>query len=591
VDFSRRYQSIRHLLDCGAEERPDAIFLRNPETGEEICYSELRRRARVLSRRLAALGLEPGDRACSVVDNPVFTLEFVLGAAYGGFVAVPLSPRDPGTIASVRDCGAKVMVSSPDAPVWIAEPGDRTALLGDDKALIVYTSGTTGSRKGVVLSHAAMLAGAADTARVHQLSAEDRTLCVMPLHHVNALLCTLVPTIFSGGSVVLPRRFHAAEFWQLMRSHRCTWSALVPTMVAELVSAGQPPSWQREEFAHVRFVRCSAAPLNSALHRAFEAMFGLPLIEGMGCTEAGNFIFLNPLPPAPRKIGSAGLAGAFEVRIVDQAGSSCPPGQDGEIVVRGASMMSGYINDPEQSARAVDGQGWLHTGDIGHLDADSYLYVSGRSKELIIKGGENIAPREIDEVLLSHPSVREAAAIGVPDRYWGQDVAAWVVPKSGVPCDALELQSYCERLLGPLKTPAWIRFVDGLPRGVTGKVLRAELAARVEPVAPRAPSEATDEPSPIEHAIARIWTEQLGKPVLDRHDNFFAVGGYSLLAVRILAAIRDATRVELPFSTFVDYPTIAGQAAIVREQLVAQLSRGDADDLLERMGTGGRSRP
>lgn len=594
MDFNsgsgRRYQSIRHLLDCRAEDRPDATFLRIPETGEDVCYSELRRRARVFCRRLTDLGLEPGDRACSVVDDPVFTLQFVLGAAYGGFVAVPLNPRVPGADALVRDCGARVTFSSPDEPAWIPEPGDRTALLGDDKALIIYTSGTIGSSKGVVLSQAALLAAAANTVRVHQLSAEDRTLCVMPLHHVNALTCTLVPTIFSGGSVVLPRRFHAAEFWQLMLSYRCTWSALVPTMVTELVSAGKPPYWQREEFAHVRFVRCSAAPLNPALHRAFEAMFEVPLIEAMGCTEAGSMIFTNPLPPAPRKVGSAGIAAGLQVRIVDQAGSSCPPGRTGEIVVRGPSLMSGYINDPDQTARAVDGQGWLHTGDIGHLDADGYIFISGRSKDLIIKGGENISPREIDDVLLSHPSVREAAAIGVPDRYWGQEVGAWVVPEAGSACDALELQAYCERLLGPVKTPAWIRFVASLPRGSTGKVLRAELGACTGGTAVSSvPLEGTAEPSPIEHVIARIWTEQFGKPVPNRHDNFFAVGGYSLLAVRILAAIRDATQVELPLSTFVDYPTIAGQATIVRERLLAQLSQGEADNLLGRIETNEQS--
>jgi hypothetical protein len=246
--------------------------------------------------------------------------------------------------------------------------------------------------------------------------------------------------------------------------------------------------------------------------------------------------------------------------------------------------MSGYINDPEQTARAIDGQGWLHTGDIGHFDPDGYMFISGRSKELIIKGGENISPREIDDVLLSHPSVREAAAVGVPDRYWGQEVGAWVVPKTGSPCDPLELQAYCERLLGPVKTPAWIRFIDSLPKGPMGKVLRLELAARTGAAeVSSVPPEGTAEPSPIEHEIARIWSEQFGKPVPNRHDNFFAVGGYSLLAVRILAAIRDATQLELPLSTFVDYPTIASQAAIVRERLFAQLSQDEADILLAQL--------
>ena len=588
--MSGRYQSIRHLLDCLAEERPDSPFRRAPETGEEILYRELRRRARVFSRRLTDLGLEPGDRACSVVDNPVFTLEFVLGAAYGGFVAVPLNPRDPGADECVRDCGARALFSSPDEPTWIAGPGDCAAQLGDDKGLIVYTSGTTGFKKGAVLSQAAMLASAVNTARVHELSSEDRVLCVMPLHHVNALLCTLVPTIFSGGSVVMPRRFHAAEFWKLMRSHRCTWSALVPTMVEELVSAGKPPYWQREEFAHVRFVRCSAAPLNPALHRAFEGMFELPLIEAMGCTEAGSMIFTNPLPPAPRKTGSAGIACGFQVRILDPAGRPCPPGTTGEIVVRGASLMSGYINDPEHSARAVDRLGWLHTGDIGHLDGDGYIFISGRSKELIIKGGENISPREIDDVLVSHPAVHEAAAVGVPDGYWGQEVGAWVVLATGMACDALELQAYCESLLGPLKTPAWIRFVASLPRGSTGKVLRVELAARMGAGVPSpAPAAGITEPSPIEHTIERIWTEQFGKPIPGRHDNFFAIGGYSLIAVRILAAIRHTTQVELPLSTFVDFPTIAGQAAMVRDRLLAQLSEGEADTLVARLESGEQS--
>ena len=233
---------------------------------------------------------------------------------------------------------------------------------------------------------------------------------------------------------------------------------------------GKPSS----RFQRIRFLRTSSAPLSPSLHREFLEKFKLPLIQAMGSSEGGN-VFSNPVPPGKNKIGSPGLPWGFETRIIDREGAGIPTGEPGEVLLRGDGMMQGYYKDPAGTAAALDAEGWLHTGDLAYQDEDGYFFVVGRSKELIIKGGMNIAPKQIDEVLESHPAVLEAAAVGVPDRYVGEDVVAFAVLRGGMNCDEGELLSFCESRLGHFKTPSRIHFVRDLPKGPSGKVQRLKL--------------------------------------------------------------------------------------------------------------------
>ncbi len=306
-------------------------------------------------------------------------------------------------------------------------------------------------------------------------SSADRSLLVLPLYHINAECVTLVPALMTGGSVVVPHRFSVSKFWDWLDEYRCTWSAIVPTIISQLLDWEDPRAGSRgAAFQRIRFLRSSSAPLSPSLHREFLDKFKLLLIQAMGSTEAGN-VFSNPLPPSENKIGSPGLPWGFEAKIVDPEGVELPPGEPGEVLVRGPAMMQGYYKEPDATAAVLDPDGWLHTGDLAYRDGDGYFFVVGRSKELIIKGGVNIAPRQIDEVLESHPAVLEAAAVGVPDRYLGEDLVAFVVLRAGASADERQLLTFCESRLGHFKTPSRIHLVQDLPKGPSGKVQRLKL--------------------------------------------------------------------------------------------------------------------
>jgi acyl-CoA synthetase (AMP-forming)/AMP-acid ligase II len=313
---------------------------------------------------------------------------------------------------------------------------------------------------------------------------------VLPLYHINAECVTLLPTLLSGGSVVIPSRFSVSHFWGWLEEYACTWSAVVPTIISRLLDSEDPSPGSREAlFRRLRFLRSSSAPLAPSLHREFIEKFKLLLIQAMGSSEAGN-VFSNPLPPGENKIGSPGLPWGFEARIVDQDGAELPSGESGEVLLRGPALMDGYYKEPEQTASVLDSDGWLHTGDLAYRDSDGYYFVVGRSKELIIKGGVNIAPRQIDDVLEAHPAILEAAAVGIPDHHLGEDVVAFVVLRADGAVDERELLTFCESRLGHFKTPTRIYFADDLPKGPSGKVQRLRLRealANSNPAATREP--------------------------------------------------------------------------------------------------------
>ena len=552
--------TIRDLIDRMAGTQPDDAFLISPETGRVLTFKGLQEQAHRLHSRFRQMGLEYGDKIAFLMDNGLFTAQLFLGTMYGGFVSVPLNVRAGVSQLSytLDHCDAKVVFvgSQYDAlikevmahvrrPVEVIsadldgclEVGDAPSIAdtlpsvrAEDAALLMYSSGTTGQPKGAVHTHRSVLAHGRNSARAHQLTAADRSLLVLPLYHINAECVTLLPALTSGGSVVIPHGFAVSEFWDWLDDYRCTWSALVPTIISQLLDWKDPKAENRAAaFQRIRFLRSSSAPLSPSLHREFIEKFELPLIQAMGSTEAGN-VFSNPVPPGTNKIGSPGLLWGFEGKIVDREGAELPDGQPGEILLRGDGLMQGYYKDPAETAAAVDAEGWLHTGDLAYRDGDGYFFVVGRSKELVIKGGMNIAPKQIDEILETHPAVLEAAAVGVPDRYLGEDLVAFAVLRNGMCCDEGELLSFCQGHLGYFKTPTRIHFVQDLPKGPSGKVQRLRLVEEAERRAvARSASltgssetcetdgygeqnvlSATDQP--IEKIIARIWSDLLEQP-------------------------------------------------------------------------------
>jgi len=353
-----------------------------------------------------------------------------------------------------------------EEPVSTGEPATGETM--------IYTSGTTGKPKGAVLSHANLLAAARAVAQWHGLTANDRCLSSLPLYHINGqVIATLTPFV-SGGSLIAPHRFSVSSWWDTVERCEATWINLVPTIIAYLLNAANIP--KRYRFPRVRFGRSASAPLPPEQHRAFERKFAIPVIEAMGMTESSSLVFANPQDPAKRKYGSPGLPCGVEAKVVDlKSGEDLGPNVPGEICLRGPSVMRGYYKQPELTAAALDANGWLRTGDLGYRDTDGYYFITGRLKELIIKGGENIAPREIDEALLRHPAVLEAAAVGVPDADYGEDILACVVPRPGARVTEAELREFCLAELGRYKTPKTFKFIDELPKGPSGKVQRLKL--------------------------------------------------------------------------------------------------------------------
>jgi len=495
-------RTIRHYVDLRAREQPDAPFVIAPETGLTLTFGQLKRDSEALAGFLAAEDVGKGDKVALLLHNSYQAARLLIGVMYAGRTVTPLNLlAQPSQLAYVLEHSdaklvftsqehvlqlqaalekinnkIKYLVIDPDSPSILN--GKSAALPGvseADDAMLMYTSGTTGKPKGCVLSHRSVAAGGEFTSTAHGLTKDDRVLCAMPLYHINGQIVTTVAPLVHGGSVVMPHRFSASGYWELVAQHRCTWINVVPTIIAYLLN-GPDPRAQGLDISRVKFCRSASAPLPPDLHRAFEKKFGIGIIETFGMTETNAPCFTNPLDPAKRKVGSPGPAYGNAAKVIDTAtGKTLPPGIAGEIMVRGDNVMTSYYKDPEATAKTLEPDGWMHTGDVGYLDADGYLFVTGRIKELIIKGGENIAPREIDEALLKHPAVLEAAAVGIPDPGYGQEIMACVVLKPGVACSVDELSEFARRELGKYKTPKVIKLVAELPKGPSGKVQRLKL--------------------------------------------------------------------------------------------------------------------
>jgi acyl-CoA synthetase (AMP-forming)/AMP-acid ligase II len=494
---SRPANTVRALIDRQAAERPDAVFALATESAQQLRYADLLARSARVATLLQAQGCRPGDTVSLVMPNGLGTLQLLLGALHGGWCVNPvnllsqaeqmryvLEHSDCTLILASGEWIEKVRALSPRAPVLAVDhedpmlperPTATPAPSPEATALLMYTSGTTGRPKGVMLTQANLVANALAITAEHQLTPADRVLGVLPLYHINAFAVTMLAPLASGGSVAMTPRFSAARFWAQAIDARCSWLNFVPTIASYLIEGPEPPS--RDALGAIRFARSASAALPPEHLRAFEQRFGIGIVETMGLTETVAPCFSNPLDATWRKLGSVGHASGCEARVIDAALQPVPDGQTGEIAIRGPNVMRGYYKNDEATREAFTPDGWLRSGDLGHRDSDGFFFVTGRIKELIIKGGENIAPREIDEALLRHPAVLEAAAVGIPDKHYGQEILACVVLRPGTDASAVEadLRSFCEQHLGRYKAPKLIRFVAELPRGPSGKVQRLKL--------------------------------------------------------------------------------------------------------------------
>nr|WP_271209858.1 AMP-binding protein [Rhodococcus wratislaviensis]GLK34645.1 long-chain-fatty-acid--CoA ligase [Rhodococcus wratislaviensis] len=475
------------LPDHRADLDPHGPAVSDP--AGSLTNAQLLARVRAAARHLQHLGIGPGDVVALKLTNRSEFVVLLFATWRLGATITPINPTltEVEVARQLADSAARLLVvedgTTPiggiatlavgdlhDAPVAgdPTPPADSSTL-----ALLIYTSGTTGVPKGVMLDHTNIDAMAEMGVQALQLGPADRCLLILPLFHVNGIVVSVLTPLLAGASIVIAGRFDPRTFFDLVESERPTYFSAVPTIYSILAAL---PADVRPDTSSLRFGICGAAPASAELLTRFEDRYGFALLEGYGLSEGTCASTLNPVA-GPRRAGTVGIAfPGQEIRIVDANGTEMGAGVDGEVVVRGPNVMRGYLGRPEDTARTVV-DGWLHTGDVGHLDPEGYLTLVGRSKDMIIRGGENIYPKEIEDVLAGDPSVLEAAVIGVPDDTWGEIVVAYVQPTPGSTVDPAALQGLCARKLSRYKRPTSIVVVDAIDKNAVGKIDKVALRA------------------------------------------------------------------------------------------------------------------
>lgn len=501
-----RAETISEFLKVGADEAPAL----SAPGGTPLTYLALRALIADVTRSLASRGIGPGDRVGIVLDNgPEMAAAFLsIGSAA---TAAPLNPsyRAEEFEFYLTDLRAKLLIvaAGKDTPaVGVAqklgipvarltahpERGSGTFSLHyegdapdagpirevtpDDIALVLHTSGTTSRPKIVPLAHKNIAASASNIRTTLALTANDRGLVIMPLFHIHGLIAALSAPLSAGGEVCCSPGFNALKFFAWLDEVRPTWYTGVPTM-HQAILLRAPGNAEIVKRHRLRFLRSSSSALPPTVIAELERTFGVPVVEAYGMTEATHQMASNPLA-GPRKPGTVGPSGGPEIRVVDETGTTVPPGHTGEIVIRGPNVMTAYENNPKANADAFYDE-WFRTGDQGTMDEDGYVSITGRLKEIINRGGEKISPREVDEIIMNHPAVHQCVTFAMPHEMLGEDVAAAVVLRQGSAATDKELREFVSGRLAPYKVPRKILILTEIPVGATGKLQRIGLAQKL----------------------------------------------------------------------------------------------------------------
>ena len=498
--------NLRRLLESRADEQPDKVFLYSEIDGRSWTYAAFDRAVNRAANLLLESGAGRGDVVSLLLPNSAEYVVAYFACWKIGALAGPInSLLKPAEIEyALNDSEAKMLlVNSQFQPAidsikhnlnslkTILRFDDEAEASGDqgknlietkidanDEAIIIYTSGTTGRPKGCLLTHGNLIANARQITEWLGFDERDRLLTIMPLFHMNAVSVTTLTALYAAASTVVSPKFSASRFWQIVSDYKITSFGSVATMLSMLLQKNSelnPKSKIRNpKSASLRFAMCGSAPVPAEVLREFEEIFGCLVVEGYGLSESTCRSTFNP-PNETRRAGSCGKPIGNEVKIFDDGDNEVATGELGEIVLRGENVFKGYFKNDAATKRAFRG-GWFHTGDIGYCDADGFFYIADRKSDMIIRGGENIYPREIDEVLYRHPAIESAAVIGVPDELYGEAVAAFVVLKKGAASSEEELKDFCKAHLADYKCPQTFHFVADIPKGATGKLLKRELA-------------------------------------------------------------------------------------------------------------------
>ncbi len=612
--------TITDLMACLAEKQPDEPAIMAPGR-EMLTYRDAWEMIQHTARVLNGFGLHRGDRVAVVLPNgPEMAMAFLAVSTVA--TCAPLNPayRSAEFSFYLSDLNAKAVIlpvgsdspvrevaiqlgitiielesdTNTSAGIFKLISNDNTAVAEtpefakpDDISLILHTSGTTSRPKIVPLTQFNLCVSAKNIAQSLMLTPSDRCLNVMPLFHIHGLIGALLSSLMTGASIICTPGFSAPNFFGWVNDCCPTWYTAVPTMhQAILTRAGINSDIIARN--HFRFIRSCSAALPPALMAELEEIFTTPVIEAYGMTEASHQIACNPLPPLPHKPGSVGIASGPDIAIMDAEGLLLADNTTGEVVIRGANVTIGYEQNPEANASAFT-HGWFRTGDQGYLDAEGYLFLTGRLKELINRGGEKIAPREIDEALLEHSAVAQALAFAIPHQLLGETVAAAVVLHQDAVVQEWELQDFVATRVADFKVPAKIVILDEIPKGPTGKPQRIGLAERLGLADCLAVDTTEQTPAYVapcnktETLLTTIWAEMLKLPQIGINDNFFSLGGDSLLAAHVIAVMRQDINVDIYLHHFLTMPTIALQAEWIKTQLLSSDTDDEIDNLTREL--------
>ena len=475
----------------------------------EFSYREVNDAANRVGRGLAKLGVKKGSKVCLLIENrPEFVISF-FGPHKVGAVPVPINSNLKASeieyIAS--NSGATAIIASPQFMETVRKVQSRVpalkqiivlgddlygalpfdallaedarepeaSVLPEDEASIIYTSGTTGKPKGVVLTHDNYCFDAESIVEAIKLTEADRLMCILPLYHTNGQVVTIISPLMAGAGMILAEGFTPSTFFASLERYRATGFSAVPTVYSILLDL---PEGSIHDLSRLRMGLCGAAPMPVEVFIEFEKRFRVPIIEGYGLSEGTCASCINPLE-GDRKPGSVGLPlRGHEMEIFDENGKALGPGEVGEICMRGRQVMKGYYKNPEATSETIK-DGWLYTGDFGRRDEEGFFYIIGRKKDMIIRGGANVYPKEVEDILYEHPAVKEAAVIGLPHKIWGEEVAACVILKDRARASQEELIYHTQKHLADYKCPKQIYFMKDFPRTATGKVRKSILADQV----------------------------------------------------------------------------------------------------------------